>query len=213
MIDRKHRSRRQLSLDEIANLLASLPDAKRPLSDKETADWATRLRQPGAENERRLKSLLAYWCYQAESFYAAMTAPAPKLLVDKQLSRLAARLDEIRSELCELPGEVDAAIRTRFGEYDDTLIIIGTALRDIERNWDRPHRGQPSSDIESRAVALLINAIEDFTGETFPSPASLKRLDEIEFARLLVGRLFPCASPAQIGTMLRHFHRRRSKND
>ena len=209
----KHRSPRQLSTGEIANLVSSLPDAKCPLTDTEIAHWTARLRQPGAESEQRLKCLLTYWHYQAGSFCAAMAASALRLRVDQQLLEIAAGIDEIQSQLNQLPGEADAAIRIRLGDYDTILAAFSTTLRDIERKWDRPHRGQPSPQVESRAVALLIKAIEDFTGERFPSPASLKRLDEIEFARLLVARLFSSATSAQINTMLLHFHRRRREQN
>ena len=138
-----------------------------------------------------------------------MTVPALMPRVDKQLSDIAGRIDEILSKMKQVPGEVDAAIRSRFGDYDAVLTTLSTDLREIERNWDRPHRGQPSAEIESQAVALLINEFEEFTGEQFPSPASLKRLTEIEFVQLLVGRLFPSSTPVQIRTMLRHCHQRR----
>ena len=69
----------------------------------------------------------------------------------------------------------------------------------------------PSSIFYEVDGAVLIGrrAIEDFTGETFPSPRSDKRLAELEFARLLAGRLFPSSTRPKINTMLRHFHDRR----
>ena len=208
VIVRKPRHRRRLSADHTAALVGALGESARcPLSDDEIVDWANQLHHPGAE--RRLKELLIYWFHQAESFWSAIAAHPPNLRVDQGLSSIAARLDEILSELHEMPNAVDIAIRSRFGAYDTILMTLGVDLKEIALQWDRPNRGQPSATAESQAVALLINAVEEFTGEKFPSPASLKRLTEIEFVRLLVSRLFPSSTSAQIETMLRHYHKRR----
>lgn len=127
--------------------------------------------------------------------------------VDRWLPEIAERLASVDSELLALPGGVDAAVYVRFSEYDralDYLALLPSMLNTIAEAWHRPHPGRPSLEMESAAVGLLICAVEDFTGEKFPSPRSNKRLAELEFARLLAGRLFPSSTPAEVGTMLRH---------
>lgn len=82
-------------------------------------------------------------------------------------------------------------------------------LSTVADAWHRPGPGQPSLEFLSGAVGLLTCAIEDYTGEEFPSPRSDKRLAEIELVRLLAAQLFPSHTPRQINTMLGHFHKER----
>jgi hypothetical protein len=83
------------------------------------------------------------------------------------------------------------------------------ALRQVGSIWHRPQSGRPSWETKSYAIDLLVCAIEDVTGEAFPSPRSPKRLAEIELVRLLAAKLFPGATGKNVATMLTHFHKRR----
>jgi hypothetical protein len=199
------------------------------------AEWAGKLK--GAGGERRLQKLVTFWFAQA-SFLASVTeayeegrvrdfvnrrlaqGASPDAIalpkhfhrVDRWLPEIAERLTTIRSELLALPGDVVAALKVRFGEYDralEALAALPVMLNTIAATWYRPSPGHPSLERMSDAVGLLILAVEDFTEEQFRSPHSYKRLDEIEFVRLLAGRLFPSATRAEIDTMLRHFHKQR----
>jgi len=132
--------------------------------------------------------------------------------VDRWLPEIAERLTTSHYELLALPGDVVAALRVRFGEYDralEALAALPIMLNTIAETWYRPGPGQPSLQMESEAVGLLIYAVEDFQEAEFPSPRSYKRDAEIDFVRLLAGRLFPSATRAEIDTMLRHFHKQR----
>jgi len=142
----------------------------------------------------------------------AMNLPQHFDRVDKWLPEIADRLTAVYSELLALPGDLDAALHVRFSEYEKALnylAILPEMLNTMADAWHRPRPGQPSLEIESNAVGLLINAVEDFTGKEFPSPRSYKHLFEIEFVYVLAGRLFPSFTRSKIDTMLRHFHERR----
>jgi hypothetical protein len=206
-----------------------------PLSGAEISGWAREL--GGAGGERRLQKLVTFWFAQA-SFLAggteayehgrirdfvnrrlaqgaspdAIALPKHFHRVDRWLPEIAEWLTTIRSELLALPGDVVAALKVRFGEYDralEALAALPVMLNTIAETWYRPRPGQPSLQMESDAVALLIRAVEDFQEAGFPSPRSYKRLAEIDFVQLLAGRLFPSATRAEIDTMFRHFHKQR----
>jgi hypothetical protein len=199
---------------------------------------ARKLEGAGVDGERRLQTLLTYWFHQASSFFRvteaheegrvrdfvnrrlaqedspddAVALPTHFRRVDRWLPEIAERLASVYSELLALLGDVDAALHVPFSEYDrawDYLALLPSMLNTIAEAWHRPRPGQSSLEVESAAVGLLICAVEDFTGEKFPSPRSNKRLAELEFVRLLARRLFPSSTPAEIGTMLQHFHDRR----
>src|SRR6266700_7814498 len=234
--NRKPHPRRRLSDSQLANAIERR-SAVCPLSADEITEWARRLGAGGADRERRLQNLVTYWFDQASSFSGVLQAtdearvrdyvnrrlvrgespdtislPPHLHRIDEWLPELSGRLSAIRTELLELPGAVNAALRVRFGNYDealDHLAALAVMLNTIAEAWHRPHSGQPSFEMESRAVELLICAVEDLIGEEFPSPRSYKRLAEIEFAQLLAGRLFPWATDANIRTMLGHYHNRR----
>jgi hypothetical protein len=233
--NRKPRPRRRLSDSQLATAIERR-GAACPLSACEITKWAKWL-GGGADRERRLKDLVTYWFAQASSLSGVLKATdearvrdyvKPRLdkgdppdtiilpehfhRIDQWLPELADRLSAIRAELLDVPGVVDAALRVRFGNYVealDHLSDLAVMLNTIAEAWHRPHPGNPSLEMESHPVELLICAVEDFMEEEFPSPRSYKRAAEIEFARLLAGRLFPQATDAQIKTMLQHFHNRR----
>ncbi len=233
---RRSDTRRRLSEAELAAAIG-YRGAVCPLSPSEITDWAGRLGGAGANRERRLRNLVTYWFAQASLFSGVKQASEegrvrgfvnrrlaqgdspdaialPKHLhrVDKWLPEIAERLTNVRSELLALPGDVVAALRVGFGDYDrglDQLAALAVMLNSIAEAWHRPRPGQPSLEMESDAVGLLIRAVEDFTEAEFPSPRSYKRLAEIEFVRLLAERLFPQSTRPKIDTMLRHFHERR----
>jgi len=234
--NRKPQPRPRLSDSQLANAIERR-SAVCPLSADEIAEWARRLGTCGADRERRLQTLVTYWFDQASSFSGVLQATdearvrdyvnrrlvrgeSPDTIalpphfhrIDEWLPELSGRLSAIRTELLDLPGAVNAALRVRFGNYDealDHLAALAVMLNTIAEAWHRPHSGHPSFEMESRAVELLICAVEDLIGEEFPSPRSYKRLAEIEFAQLLAGRLFPWATDANIRTMLGLFHKRR----
>ncbi len=208
-----------------------------PLSGDEITVWAAKLESAGIDRERQLQTLVTYWFHHASSFFElteaheeervrdfvnhrvaqgdspdAVALPKHFDRVDRWLPEIAERLASVYSELLALPGDIDAALYIRFSEYDkalDYLALLPSMLNTVAEVWHRPRAGQPSLEMKSAAVELLICAVEDFTGEKFPSPRSNKRLAELEFARLLAGRLFPSSTRAEIDTMLRHFHDRR----
>jgi hypothetical protein len=234
--NRKPRTRRRLSESQLAIEVERI-GAVCPLSEDEITVWARKLGGAGADGERRLQTLVTYWFAQASSFYSvtqsyeegrvrdfvnraqgdspdAVVLPKHFHRVDRWLPEIAERLDSVYSELLALPGDVDAALYARFSEYDralDHLALLPSMLNTIAEVWHRPSPGQPSLEMESGAVRLLVLAVEDFTGAKFPSPRSIKRLAELEFAQLLIKRLFPSSTPAEIRTMLRHFHKRRQE--
>jgi hypothetical protein len=118
--------------------------------------------------------------------------------------------------LAALPGDIDAVLHNRLGldEYDTALRLMdamSSALRDLGSTWHRPHSGQPSLEIQSYAMELLVGAIEDVMGKALPSPRSPKRPVEIELVQLLACLLFPTATLKNVRTMLNHFHNRRLK--
>jgi hypothetical protein len=233
---RKPYTRRQLSESQLA-IEVERVGAGCPLSGDEITEWARKLKGAGVGGERRLQTLVTYWFHQASSFFCVEEAreegrdrdfvkrrvaqgdspdvvALPRHLhrVDRWLPEIAERLDSVYSELVALPDDVDTALCIRFSEYDkalDYLALLPSMLDTIAEAWHRPRPGQPSLEMKSAAVELLICAVEDFTGEKFPSPRSNKRLAELEFARLLAERLFPSSTRAEIDTMLRHFHDRR----
>ena len=212
---RKPHSRRRLSQSQLAIEIENL-GAVCPLSPDEITHWARELKGTGADRELRLVNLVTYWFAQAGSFHrqyeAARVQSSRFYRIDERLPKIAEQLTSICSELDDLPGDVDAALHIHFSEYEqalDNLALLPSMLNTIAEAWHRPRPGQPSLEMESAAIGLLICAIEDFTGETFPSPRSDKRLAELEFARLLAGRLFPSSRRPKINTMLRHFHDRR----
>lgn len=228
--------RRRLSDRQLA-LEVERMGAVCPLSPDEITKWGRKLRGTGAVGERRLQNLVTYWFSQASSFSRvsemadaarereyvnfrleqgdppdAITLPPHFHRIDKWLPEISNRLAAIHTEMLSLPGAVDDALRVRFGNYGEGLDYLATLpamLNAIADTWHRPRPGQPSLETESWAVGLLICAIEDYTGKEFPSPRSYKRLAEIKLMRLLAVRLFPSFAPAQIETMLRHFHKRR----
>jgi hypothetical protein len=232
----KPRPRRRLSEAELAAAVGS-SDMLCPLSPGEIAEWARRLGGGGAEDEERLQTLVTYWFHQSRSFSQVSQAtdaarvrdyvkrrlaqgdppdtialPPHFHRIDKWLSELSNRLNAIRADLLDLPGVVTADLRIRFADYDkalDHLADLAELLNNVARAWHKPRPGQPSLEMESEAVGILICAVEDFKDTEFPSPRSYKRLAEIELVRLLGGRLFPRSTPSQINTMLRHYHKRR----
>jgi hypothetical protein len=221
--DRKPRPRRRLSDSQLA-LEVERMGAVCPLSPAEITEWARKLKGAGVDVERGLQNLITYWFAQASSEVRHFVhrgldqQNSPDALpqhfnrVDEWLPEIAKRLEMIRDDLLALPDGVDAALHVRFGEYGkalEYLAVLPVMLNTIAEAWDRPRSGQPSLERESYAVALLICAIEDFTGTDFQSPRSIKRLAEIELVRLLAGRLFPSLTGAHINTALRHFHKRR----
>jgi hypothetical protein len=211
-----------------------------PLSPAEITEWTRKLGGVGAGDERRLRNLVAYWFCQASSFSQiwraadeaqvreyfrfrlnqgdkldSITLPPHFHRIDKWLPDISNRLSAIRVELLGLPGAVDATLRVRFGEYDKALAHLAALpvmLNTVADAWHRPGRGQPSLKLLSGAVGLLTCAIEDYTGEEFPSPRSIKRQAEIELVRLLAAQLFPSHTPEQINTMLGHVHSERLDN-
>jgi hypothetical protein len=164
-----------------------------------------------AYNKARVRDFVNRRLAQGDS-PDAIALPKHFQRVDRWLPEIAERLTTIRSELRALPGDVDAALHIRFREYRqalDYLAGLPLMLNAIAEAWHRPSPGQPSLEMESDAVGLLICAVEDFTEKEFPSPRSYKRDAELDFVRLLAGRLFPSSTPTEINTMLRHFHNRR----
>jgi hypothetical protein len=234
--NRKPHPRRRLSESQLATEVERM-GAACPLSGDEITVWAGKLEGAGADGEGRLQTLVTYWFHQASSFFeltegheearvrdfvnrrlAQGDSPDAEALpkhfhrVDKWLPEIAKRLASVYSELLALPDDVDAALYVHFSEYDralDYLALLPSMLNTIAEVWHRPRPGQPSLETKSAAVGLLICAVEDFTGEKLRSPRSNKRLAELEFARLPAGRLFPSSTPAEIRTILRHFHDRR----
>jgi hypothetical protein len=228
--------RLRLTENEVA-LEVERTGAACPLSSGEIIKWAERLKGAGTDNERRLRNLVTYWFQQASSFSQiwpavdkarvrqyvrfrleqgdpsdTITLPPHFHRIDKWLPDISSRLSAIQAELLGLPGAVSAALRVRFGNYDQALAFLAALpamLNAVADTWYRQGPGQPSLELESEAVGLLTCAIEDYTGEKFPSPRSIKRQAEIELARLLAARLFPSRTPKQINTMLGHFHRKR----
>jgi hypothetical protein len=164
-----------------------------------------------AYNKARVRDFVNRRLAQGDS-PDAIALPKHFQRVDRWLPEIAERLTTIRSELRALPGDVDSALHIRFREYRqalDYLAGLPLMLNTIAEAWHRPSPGQPSLEMESDAVGLLICAVEDFTEKEFPSPRSYKRDAELDFVRLLAGRLFPSSTPTEINTMLRHFHNRR----
>jgi hypothetical protein len=228
--------RDQLSDSEVA-LEIERVGAECPLSPAEITEWAKKLKSAGVDRETRLRNLVTYWFHQASSLSRIWRAadevrvrhyfkfrlengdapgtialPAHFHRIDKWLPDISQRLNAIRIELLGLPVDVDAALRVRFGGYDEALgrlAALPPMLNAVAGVWHRQRPGQPSLELESGAVGLLTCAIEDFTGQQFPSPRSYKRLAEIEFVRLLAARLFPAYTLARINTMLRHYHGKR----
>jgi hypothetical protein len=231
-------NRRRLSESDLEAAIEAM-DARCRLSATEITAWTQKLKLPGAENERHLQRLITYWYTQAASLLSVPSAseqarvrdyvkrqlalgnPPEKIAlpshfdrVDQWLPEIAEQLTAIRSELLALPGDVAAALRKRFRDYEtaiDSLSTLSQVLNEVAGSWHRPHPGQPSRETESWAIDLLVCAVEDFTEEKFPPPRSYKRLDEIALVRLLADQLFPEAGRAAIDTMLRHFHNRRLK--
>jgi hypothetical protein len=234
--NRKPHSRRHLSESQLAIEVERM-GAVSPLSTDEITVWAQKLNGAGVDGERRLQTLVTYWFHQASSFSCVHEAreegrvrdfvkrrvaqgvspdavALPKHLdrVDKWLPEIGERLACVYSELLALPDDVDTALCVRFSEYGtalDYLALLPSMLNTVGEAWHRPRPGQPSLEMKSAAVGLLICAVEDFTGDKFRSPRSIKRLAELEFAQLLARRLFPSSTPAEISTMLQHFHNRR----
>ena len=197
-----------------------------PLSPSEITEWASKLGNRGADGVSRLRNRVTYWFYQASSLSAVwqkadqarvrdyfkcrleqgdspntISLPPDFYRIDKWLPDISNRLSAIRTELLSLPGAVNTALRARFGGYDealDNLATIPPVLNAIADAWHRPGRGQPSFKLMSGAVGLLTCAIEDYTGNEFPSPRSYKRSAEIELVCVLAARLFPSFTPAQI---------------
>jgi hypothetical protein len=208
-----------------------------PLSSGEITEWAKRLKGAGVDGEPRLRNLVTYWFRQASSlsqiWRAAEEAQVREYMkfrlergdppdtitlppyfdrIDKWLPDISSRLSAIHAELLGLPGAVNAALRDCFSNYDEAsehLAALPAMLNTVADAWHRRGPGQPSLKLLSGAVGLLTYAIEDYTGEEFPSPRSYKRQDEIELVRLLAARLFPSHTPEQINTMLRHCHTER----
>ncbi len=194
-----------------------------PLSDKEIVYWARQLGPRSAvdgvgpiRREDCLRGIVAKWFERARILYRIRTFkpnwPDGPARVDKALPEIADRLDAIRNELLALPGEVTAALRVRFDNYDLALTAIGALphmLNEIAARWHRPHPGQPSLELEGEIVGVLILGVEEFTGEKSLSPRSIKRTTEREFVRLLMARLLPDLTDAQFKTALRHWHKRR----
>src|SRR5215472_5276139 len=91
------------------------------LSEKEVAVWASRLarRRDRDQNEQtgRLREIVAECSRTARIVYQVRTKPF-LIRVDKALPELASRLIANRNELLALPGEVTAALRVRFRDYD-----------------------------------------------------------------------------------------------
>jgi hypothetical protein len=86
-------------------------------------------------------------------------------------------------------------------------------LNEIAARWWKPHPGQPSLTIEREVVELLIDGMEKFTAEKFPSPRSIKRKAEREVVRLLTARLLPNLTDIQFETALRHWHKQRRASE
>jgi hypothetical protein len=82
-------------------------------------------------------------------------------------------------------------------------------LNEIAARWQKPHPGQPSLKIEGGVVGLLIDGVEQFTGEEFAPPSSIKRQVEREFVRLLAARVLPDLADAKFVTALRHWYKQR----
>jgi hypothetical protein len=193
------------------------------LSDSEISCWAPKLgtrtspREVGrTEKEHQLRCIVTRWFERARLLYQIHTRkpnwPNGPTRVDKALPEIAQRLGAARNELLALPGEVEAALRVRFGNYDcalTALAALSMMLTDIAQSWHKPHRGQPSLAIGGEVVGLLISGVEEFTCERFASPRSYKRADEREFIRLLMARLLPDLTDAQFKTALRHWDKQR----
>jgi hypothetical protein len=194
-----------------------------PLTNAEIVYWAPKLgvqtahaREEPAEREDRLRAIVADCFKSARIFYRIRTLP-PNWLegssrVDQALPKIAGRADLIRNELLALPGEFTAALRVQYANYDLALTALGALphmLNEIAARWQKPHPGQPSLKIEGEVVALLIDGVEQFTGEKFASPRSVKRQAEREFVRLLTQRLLPRLTEAQFDTALRHWDTQR----
>jgi hypothetical protein len=228
-LDRSPPSERQLSA-------AIEAGANCPLMPDEITKWETKLRRR-ADSEVRLQEFVSYWFYIARSFSQiwrtaeqervrqyvqfrreqgdlpeSIALPPHVHRFDKWLPDIASRLSAIHTELLGLPGAVKAELSVRFPDYGDALdhlVALSAMLNTTADAWDRPRPGQPSLELPSHAVGLLACAVEDYTGETFPSPRSIKRQAEIDLVRLLASRLFPSYTPSQIETMLGHFHSER----
>jgi hypothetical protein len=209
-----------------------------PISDQEIAHSVQQLRLPkGAE--RHLKRSITYWYMQAKNLElawsedvtaqrrdyvnrrlalgdspGAIVFPTHFDRVDLWLPEIAVRLSDVRTELSHLPPVVVAELILRLGSdsYETALCVMdkmSEALRQVGSVWHRPKSGRPSWEMKSYAIDLLVCAIEDVTGEEFPSPRSPKRVAEIDLVRLLAAKLFPGATRENIETMLMHFQKRR----
>jgi hypothetical protein len=209
-----HRRRKLSEID----LTAAIAEEICPLSPEEITQWASCLGQAGVDGERKLNNLVTYWFAHARSFSRQTQETDPTRVsrqierVDKRLSKLANRLSSLHADLLALPKGVNAALEVRFDEYSnalDYLALLPVMLIEIAQAWHRPRAGQPSFEMHSYAIELLIRSIVDFTGNEFPSPRSYKRTAEIDFLRMLAHKLFPASTRPQIDTMLRHFHKRR----
>jgi hypothetical protein len=192
------------------------------LSDHEIAFWAPRLgarrsgENEGAAREDRLRDLVTFWFEQARSYYQVLKLPPnwpdPPVRVDVALPGISDRLDEIRGEISRLPGAVVADLRIRFANYDAAMTAVAALsdmLRQAAAGWHKPIPGQPSLGNEAEAVGILIHGVEQFTGEKFRSPRSIKQLAELQFVRLLTQRLLPELTNAQFKTALRHWYKQR----
>jgi hypothetical protein len=194
-----------------------------PLSDEEIVYWAPKLGSPRsgdhngeAAREDRLRNDVTYWFAQARSYYEVLRLPAnwpyPPIRVDTALPEIAGRLDAIRGEISRLPGAVRADLRERFANFDAVMsaaAVLSEMLRQVAAGWRKPGPGQPSLGNEAEAVGILIHGVEQFTGEKFRSPRSIKQDAELQFVRLLTQRLLPELTDAQFRTALRHWYKQR----
>lgn len=197
-----------------------------PLSATEIAHWAPRLGptvsshpEVRAAREQRLRKIIADWFGRAKSQYMIRTLPpnwpdAP-IRVDEVLPEIADRLERLRKELLALPGNVTAALRVRYGNFDPALIALGALpfmLSEVASDWAKPHKGNPKLWIETEVISLLIEGVERYTGEKLPSPRSTKRRAELEFIGMLAKRIIPELTDENVRTALGHWHKERLTN-
>jgi hypothetical protein len=196
-----------------------------PLSDQELAYWARNLRSlaPFQQNEpagqeQRLLVAIADCFERARSLYRLLTLPPnwpqPLLRVEIVLPEIAGRLEASRQELLSLPGSVTAGLRVRFANYDLAITALGALpfmLNQVAAIWKAPRKRRPHLRNEAEAIGLLIQGVEQYTGEALPPPRSEKRQAEFEFVRLLTGKLFPSLTDRQFKTALGHWHKSRPK--
>jgi hypothetical protein len=178
------------------------------LSPEDIAAWAGKLGFPG--DGARLAEIIHDAFCKIEKFNTVSRSIRPSTVrMDKLLPQLADQAEEIKAELDQLPGDVTAALTIRFEEYLQTvanLRYLSLALWSVGKTWVRPSPGAPALSRQASALVFLIDAIERFTGQPFPSSRATKRpdTDKIELAKLLAQQSYPEATPANIRTMLRH---------